>query len=230
MNNSDFELISAYLDNELDADTRSQVEKRLADDDAFAAIFVELDKQDNALKSHFSEIDNKPVPDDILRLLKIDSGLTTRSAQAANDPKWYKKTWFSIAASTLFVAILLPFLVQNDDTQIDSNISALLNSKVSGEIVSIDQSVDLYLSMSFTNHQGNWCREYYLISKTVVQTIACKSRGVWATEVQGDASLPTGAVFMPAGTTSAPEIETWLDHNMQSDPMSPSQELGWVDP
>lgn len=75
------ELISAYLDNELNDIERAQFEKRLAEDEVLAREFETFQQNDIAIKQEYSAIDDKPVPDSIMALL----GQSHTEGQSSNN-------------------------------------------------------------------------------------------------------------------------------------------------
>ena len=70
MKKSDSEIISAFLDNELSESEVAMFKKRLQEDALFANEFTKYSENDLALKQHVSLMDNVPVPESIMNLLK----------------------------------------------------------------------------------------------------------------------------------------------------------------
>lgn len=249
------ELISAYLDNELNDIERAQFEKRLSEDDALAQEFAAFQQNDLALKQHYSAIDDKPVPDSIMALLgqasntegqdsnRQASNTETQSKADETDnnvvafkPRTEKpapsnsgvqsgnKKWFSIAASVAVVALCIPIFLSTNQPNYPS-LATVLNTQASGEHIQLADDEQIHLTMSFTNNNGDFCREYLLSkSSSHAHTVACRESGAWKTQVSGTLKNHHAEHYQPASGEMSAEVEIWLDTHMASDPLSQKQE------
>lgn len=237
MNEQDYELISAYIDNELSDSEREQVNARLLQDKEFESIFLEFKNNDLQLLEHYSKIDEKPVPNEILNLLKDSSQISQKSESdkpeelvANNVTQNFSKqrAWYqaglSLAASALFVALVSYYYDYSDGALFDSQLATILDSNISGKSIEINTSERVYLSMSFLNKDGYWCREFFIIATTTTQNISCRFEQEWQNEISIPAEFNEGNSYMPASSNDNYKIETWLDNNMGSDPLSNKQE------
>jgi len=217
MKKSDQEIISAFLDGELTDLERASFEKRLLQDNALAAKFADFSENDNHLKQQFSAIDDTPVPDSIMNLLKESSQQTPPSnANVVELKSWRRTSWLSVAASLLIVAFALPLLL----TMVNENkqtLADVLNSEISGQTVNLDTTTDVELVMSFNDSSGHFCREY-MVSRTSSreQSVACKIDGEWQTQISDSINLEGSNTYQPASGGHSTKVESWLDSNMAS--------------
>jgi hypothetical protein len=228
---ADLDLISAYLDNELDDNKRAEVEQRITHDQKFAECLVARKNQDDKLLFAYSEIDNKPVPDALLALLNIEDHKLEEKKQAApiqtsaNDSFFSRHPWMSLAASFAVVALSTPlyFSAQKTNTL---NLAQALNDISSGNTVTLNDESSLYLSMSFENNQAQFCREYFKTQETQsTQVIACRGEQGWQQIITAEVVMISNHNYQPASGNSSVAVEHWLDVNMSSDPLTVKQEL-----
>ncbi len=224
MYKNDEELISAYLDNELDEKERKQVEDRLGKDEAFATAFASFEMQDSSLIKAYSKIDNKPLSpelDALVQSLKAPQETPTSKKSSG----W--KTLLPIAASIAMVAVLAPFFIYQEQTPVITQLDAL-NTIPSGQTITIKNEQRLFLSMSFKDSAQRWCREYFVDrGNQSSHEIACKSGNQWQTEISVDAEFPDANQFMPASSNTA-LIDSWIDSNIEGDVLSIEQENALV--
>lgn len=225
MNESDDQLISAYLDGELSDIDRKIVEDRLIADDEFASRFSQFSGNDEAISQLYSEIDKTPVPESILAMLapaeEVAPEVENKVVQIAS---WRKASWLPIAASFVLVALVIPIYFSVTQDASLTLVSALEN-ELSGQKLVLDSGKEMQLSMSFDDNQGNLCREYFLSEEANAQhVIACKIDGLWEPQITDSIALTSGQVFQPASGTLSGAVEGWLDLNMASDPLTVQQE------
>lgn len=241
MTMSDNELISTYLDGEMNDIERMKFEKRLQQDDALANRFAEFQQNDLALKEQFSEIDEKPIPDTILSMLEPqqahtevtpisdasmpkDNANQTQNGNVVQLSNWRAKKWLPMAASFLVIALAVPLYMQTNDGS-DSELAFVLNQAVSGTTSNLSENRHIHLSMSFSDTKGRFCREYILSDQQLTtHNVACQVRGNWQTQISEKIILPSHQQYQPASGELSPKVEAWLDQNMASDPLSMQQE------
>lgn len=225
MKMSDEELISAYLDNELNDIDRADFEKRLQEEDAFAERFATFNENDIALKQHYTAIDDTPVPDSIMSLLEGSEHQEAPLRDNVTEIKhWQRAKWLPIAASFLLVALSIPLYLSMTNDNYPS-IASVLGEQASGQSFNLNEEQQIRLTMSFTNGQGNLCREYLLSQQnSAIQSVSCNIDGDWQTQISGEIELADIQSYQPATGKLAENVESWLDANMASDPLSIAEE------
>jgi hypothetical protein len=225
MKKSDIEIISAFLDNELSEAERSHFEERLITDEAFAQAFAAHSENEQALQQAFSAINETPIPDSILNLLReSEKEMPASKGKVVELNNWRGSKWLPIAASFLIVALALPaWLTMNE--QDGPKVASVLDSELSGQTIEIDASTSLALVMSFSDKQGHFCREYLFLQSSITeQRVACKIDDVWHTKVSDMIDAVGGNNYQVASGEGANKIEMWLDLNMLGIPLSTSAE------
>ncbi len=196
----DEELLSQYLDSELNTQESQQLEQRLANDSALQLMLDEMRNMDQTLKNSYQTSRARTVPARILDMLSKPLSQSSSPSKAEGDvipfpTRQRKARWsFAIAASVMAASGLL--LVQGTGQQLADQSSgagadtllsqALENIQSRGngwEILSDGRKVRPVLT--YARLGGGWCREYLL--STEVETsrgIACRqSEGNWVNEV-----------------------------------------------
>ena len=223
MQQTDYELISAYLDDELDPQGRAKVEEKLMNDNEFAQVFATFDQQNAHIKQTFAAIDDKPVPDALQALLTPEEPSAEVQSNVVRPQVSAWKRWMPLAASVAIAAVISPIIFQQQGDG-KMTLAQALETVQSGEILPLDGDEKLYFSMSFENNQGDWCREYFLASGTAEKHIvACQEASSWRTMIEVDAPFPDPNVYSPASGGSE-AVDAWLDDNMASDSLSKEQE------
>jgi len=228
MKQSDTELISAFLDGELSDNERKQFEQRLSEDQDFATNFANFSENDQALLAAYSKIDDTPIPSAILDILAEPAQSNDvpqnneRQDNVVELSSWRQSKWLAVAASFLVIALALPLLM----TKNEQSLADVLDSEVSGQTVVINSSTSVELVMSFSDSQGQFCREYVTTeaAKKMQHQIACKLNGRWQTQVSEAYTPSNSANYRAASELSSAKIEAWLDANMSGIPMSQENE------
>lgn len=225
MKKSDSEIISAFLDNELSEPEVAIFKKRLQEDALFANEFAKYSENDLALKQHVSLIDNVPVPDSIMNLLRdAEQNTPASNSNIVQSASWRDPKWLSLAASFLIVTLLAP-VVWYSSNQDSPSLANILSSEVSGQTIALDSNTQVALVMSFQDRQGNFCREYRLSKSTGnEQAVACNVNGKWETRVSDIIQVASNQTYQPASSASSEKIERWLDENMDDIPFSTQME------
>ncbi len=220
MKKSDIEMLSAYLDNELEDAERQNFEERLAKDKDLADAFAKYSSNDQSYKHAFTAIDETPIPNSILSLLaESEKEISADSQKNIVELKnWHASKWMPIAASLLIFAVSLPLFFKM--SELDSpTLATVLNSQSSGQTIELDGSITLNLVMSFNDQQGHFCREYIFTQpNNSEQRVACKIDGMWQTQVIGKLEMVNGNHYQAAGSAGSEQIESWLDANMSGIP------------
>jgi len=225
MKKSDSEIISAFLDNELSEPEVAIFKKRLQEDALFANEFAKYSENDLALKQHVSLIDNVPVPDSIMNLLRdAEQNTPASNSNIVQLASWRDPKWLSLAASFLIVTLLAP-VVWYSSNEDSPSLANILSSEVSGQSIALDSNTQVVLVMSFQDRQGNFCREYRLSKSTGnEQAVACNVNGKWETQVSDSIQVASSQTYQTASSASSEKIERWLDENMDDIPFSTHME------
>ncbi len=210
---NDFELISAYIDNQLSKEQTTEVEARLQSDAEFAALLADFQQADLKYMQSLDIGLQGEVPESILQKL--------------NAPK--KKPLalhYGLAASLLAVALLFTttFSFQSEDAT-KHWVHQALDSQPSNQWIQFEEGTGLWIALSFQHQDGRLCRDYiFQQGDNAQRLIACKGQQ-WGIEIQTETSpLSTTQGYRPANGEEQPEVEIFLDKHIQGAPFDAVQE------
>lgn len=226
---------------------------------------MELLQSDPSEQSHHSHQDQHTTNTkaNVIKLASTTSANTADKAtdQGTNNATANRTTWLR-AASVIFIALFSVYLF-NDDSSVHTDeitstnegsnkntatdwLNRALDSQLSGELyLAANQQTALLVNLSFSNYQGQFCREYLYQSRqdnsqsATQHRIACRIDGQWQTQAEATAQAAllndlnefNGAnestqTFRPAAGESASNaiIEQYLDQHMASDAFSHDDE------
>ena len=210
MNQIDDAILSAWLDNELDAQQQADVDAALAGSAELRARLEKLRQANVAARDWFTQTDDEPLPSGLEQLI-----LTAPLSQAQSNvvplrrrlplPAW------GLAASLLLGSVLwwqMPS-PQNDV------IAGFADSARTGDILEGD-GWRAEIVMSFTDADGQKCRELRRHTAQGSSTlIACGAPGHWTWQTSADTDsyqTASGPADAQRQIMSAADEQRWLEH------------------
>lgn len=233
------EILMAYADGEVDADTRLQIEAAMALDPALAERIAKHRRLRTNLGAAFDGVLDEPIP---ARLL--DAASTSQAANSASiadlnavraakqrgaKPKrWSWPEWTSIAASLLIGILagrsaLQPsqsslFATDAEGVVATGKLSAALSDQLSG--ASDDAAV--WIGLSFRATGGEYCRTFATNSAAGV---ACREGDAWKVRALSEAAgNAPGGEYRMAGSELPPAILTAVEGIMAGEALDKEQE------
>jgi hypothetical protein len=222
------EILMAYADGELDAETRRAIEAEMAVDPQLAQ---EVERQ-RALRIEvgdaFAGVLAEPVPDRLLRATK-------KTGAKAEQPRrqWSWPEWTSIAASLLIGVLGGRALLQQPDrgtglivAGVDGRVIAggALAQALSEQLSSQDGSgVDI--GLSFRAKSGEYCRTFGARASNPVVGFACRDAEVWRIDMLSSAPrAESGGDYRMASTQLPPPIVQAIAERMQGEALDADEE------
>ncbi|WP_215398870.1 anti-sigma factor family protein [Rheinheimera oceanensis] len=186
------EMLSAFLDAQLSAAEMDTVRQQLLDDEQLTERLADLAMVDGLIQQHYAQIDQRPMPEAILKLLgytnELNQAETPRSAAVIPFPLWRRaqqqlqRHAAAVACIALFAgygASQLNGPAQPALAGLSKDVVQLLNSATSGQDYQLAKQ-QLTPRLSFINQQGDFCRQYSLQSLAELsENIACRRNGQW---------------------------------------------------
>jgi hypothetical protein len=239
MNDRDFELLSAYIDGELEPASAVILESRLTQEPDLQAHLAALQALQGQLKAAAVALEGAPVPAHITELLQthpsdiraVPHRLTRFSGQL--------RQRFAVAASLAVAAGILLAVPQWQGGHDGATDAALLTaaletlpSRATGWDV-LDDGRRLRAVLSFPGQEGSWCREYILADNDgAVRGVACRdgSNG-WATLIAVPQTLLPGGdeeAYRPASAGDSGDIAKFIDRHAAGDVVGAKREAGLI--
>ncbi len=224
------EILSRYLDGEMPAGERADLESRLAAEPALAARLRSLQAVDELIQAAAQGPGSGEAPAATRALLE------RRSAQVIPlrpTPVVRRAAGLAIAASVVAAAglLLAPQWRQADDADLRAQqvAEALETSPSSAEQwVALGDGARLRPVLSFATAGGEWCREYQLASNSQQwRGVACRAGdAVWHTEVLvAEAQLTAGSdSYQPAGADDVDAVSGYIASHAADIPLNADQE------
>ncbi len=225
------ETLSAFLDNELTQPQMEAVREALIADPTLSDRLAEFATVDDELQKHYSSIDARPMPQEILHLLDDQP-----SEDKANDrnnviefPWWRQvKAHSRKAIAAAVVAGVALFQWTNVSTDGEPGwpaVAAVLDSQASGEAYSLEANATLTPRLTFQNQSGQWCRQFRVDWETSSsEQIACRDNsGSW-TQVASQAAEPVADSERYQAASGGSIMDDELDRMMAGPPVSPETE------
>lgn len=244
MNKDDLELLSAYLDEELDpAETRA-LQQRLAQEPALQAQLDELKANDAALMDTFDAINQDPLPEGLANLLKEapveepgDSG--NKRVVALKPRRQTKLNWPAALAASITLALGFMIGQQYESNQRSTPsplltqglqpakpLTQVLDHTHSGVEVMVD-NISVLPELSFVRRDNTFCRQYRLrVGERGVRSIACLEQGQWSNvlSVQANTAKEDNPDYQAAAVGGDVLIHDYIRQYMQGIPLTTEQE------
>lgn len=212
----DVTLLSAYLDQELDADERALVEQRLSAEPELAEQLRILQRNDAALRQVFDSINNTSIPDALQRLLDNENTKTHIYVVP-------KKPWRALLGAAACLTLALTFALGYRHLAVDSKDRALqyaLSNFASGE-----GNDSIRAEFTFITRDNTLCRQYLLSSSLEnMRAISCFDADKWqrvaSIEVEPEAQ---DDLYAPAGKSNT-VLDQYITSRIQGTPLTRAEE------
>lgn len=184
------EQLSAFLDSELPAHEMELIRAQLCDDENLANRLAELAMVDEQVASHYATIDQRPMPDAVMRMLS-DTPSASATVIAFPLRKKIHRALQQHAAMAASVALVIGFgaaqlLPGNaaDNTSQWSAVAQVLNTHISGTETILDDHSKIKPRLSFMNQEGNYCRQFQITEHNRhTDSIACHVDNHWQLKI-----------------------------------------------
>jgi hypothetical protein len=235
------ETLNAFIDGELSALEMSIVRDAISKDEAVAERADELAALNSQLQASLNSIDAMPLSSglDALRN-QLVAGAHAEYATEQGDNvvafPWWRKAQAAITMPTAIaasVAAIFGFFMNFDNNTHPgalpdwTAINDALSHQRSGEVITTSSGASFEARLTFLNHQGQYCRQFYVkpMNASALQSIACRVGDDWHLR----AAMPTGdqASYQTASSNRA--LDDVLDTMIKGDLVSPEQETSVIE-
>lgn len=206
MNRIDDAILSAWLDNELDAQQTADVDAALASSAELRARLEKLRQANTAARDWFTQTDDEPLPSGLEQLI-LTTPLPTGQSNVVPLRRRFPLPAWGLAASILLGSLLWW------QAPVSDPIATFADSAASGSVLEGD-GWRAEIVMSFTDNDGQRCRELRHHTPQGSSTlIACGAPGAWTWQTITDSdSYQTASApeHTDRHALSAAEEQRWL--------------------
>jgi hypothetical protein len=247
------EVLMAYADGEVDAETRAMVDAALRDDPEIRRRIAEHRALRTTLQGAFSAVLDEPVPQRLLDAVRgndagsagnvVDLGAARRSVgNVTARPR--NRLPLAMAAS-LLIGLALGYLGWHRSgglTKPGPNgevLAAVGLADVLSNQLSADRSAGrvAIAGLSFRAKTGNYCRTFSLVGSNASSGLACREGNDWAIKVlaQPAQTVPGSSNFRQAASPDVPAVRMAVEESLDGEPLDQAGEIaarqrGWTDP
>lgn len=213
------EMLMAYVDGELEGETRAAIERAIAADADVAARIARHLALRQRLRAAYAPALEEPVPE---RLLDAARAPTERPranvvpllhARSSDRPRWSTREWTAIAASLIVGALVsalalrsfeaAPVQSSHGDLIARGTLAAALNTELASRP---SAGAPVTIGITFLSKAGGYCRTFTLSGRSALAGLACRNRDAWQIEALArsePAVSGSGGAYRPA-TSSIP--------------------------
>ena len=221
------EILMAYADGELDAQTRRAIEAEMTVDPQVAQEVERHRAMRAEVGGAFAGLLDEPVPDRLLRAAKKSPA--NSSAQPRR--RWSWPEWTSIAAS-LVIGILagraiLPgsesrLVVAGNDGRVIA--SGALAQALSEQLSSQD-GTEIDIGLTFRSRSGEYCRTFGARATNPVVGFACRDAETWRVDMLSTAPrAAAGGTYRMASTQLPAPVVQAIAERMQGEALDADEE------
>lgn len=229
MTEQDYELLSRFIDGELDRAQAQALRARLMAEPELRKALDRMRAVNHRVRTAFDVPGANRVPP------AIELQVRNRAASARTLHHW----GVAVAASLVAVAglLLAPQWRQKDQHPGDAPASDRPLAQVLETVPSRGSGWDALEDgrrvrpvLSFFNKASNWCREYLLVEDdNAFRGVACRSNGRWQTEVRVATQLSGSQDdYRPAGATDADRVASYVNTYAADIPLSLDREVDLI--
>lgn len=229
------EMLSGFLDAELDDEKMNAVREAMAEDDTLVERLAVLANVDHVVRSAAEKATDKPLPGAITDMLDsrhgnrtpdnvVFIGLWKKAKQSISVP-------VSLAAGVAVMVGLSVFNLQSGPSEASWNeVASVMDKQLTGETVTTDEGVFITPQLSFQNHDGAYCRQVEVQHEAELnQLIGCKnSNGDWS-QVAKITLQQTNLNYDYQTASGNNALDDILDDMIATPPLNRSQEQQAID-
>lgn len=211
MNNVHDHELSAYLDNELPAARRTELETALANDPALQRRLQQLQAGNEAARRYFSALDEQPLPQGLEALIQ-----NARPQPAELHPFLARRQqpWLWATAASVLLATGLWWLQPATPDTLSAPLARILDTQPSGSVTELNPQLRIEVLASYRQADGRVCRDLLRHTpQASTQLTACADAGEWQLHSQTDDGVyqTASGQDIPVARLTASEEQHWLE-------------------
>ena len=236
------ETVMAYVDDELDAESRARVEAAMATDpEVRAQLQAQIDLRAR-LRASYDPVLSEPVPERLrqasgrppiapsARIADLAGVRATKQERLRARRRWALPQFAAVAAS-LIIGVLIGQRTVNSARQnvLESRegqlvASALLDEALSGQLASNQpDKAPVHIGLTYRNVSGAFCRTFTLIQDSAAG-IACRSGDAWRVEMLTRTTPADAAAYRAAASDLPEAVRRAVETSISGEPLDAEAE------
>lgn len=244
------ETLMAYVDGELEAAARAEVEAAMAADPSVRAQVEAQLALRKRLRGSFDSVLSEPVPERLRQAVRGDAvspsvGVADLSAARAAKQsrqtaarRWSLPQFGAIAASLIIGVLLGQGLFRSSPQNVVASDGSMvaggaLDDALTRQLASNQSDgASVQIGLSYKNDAGAFCRTFALREDTVTAGAACRSGDAWRIEVLEQLSAADSATYRTAGAELPASVRQAVERSIAGEPLnaeaeSAARDAGW---
>lgn len=235
------ETLNAFIDGELSTIEMNIIRDAIVKDESVAERMDTLASLNSQVHASESVIDALPLSEGLEEVRKkLEAAARVKHSSGHSDNvisfPWWRKVQAAVTMPTAIaasVAAIFGFFMNVDGgmgaaalpdwTAINDGLS----QQRSGEMLTTKSGASFEARLTFLNHEGEYCRQFYVkpMNAPALQSIACRVGDDWNLR----AAIPAGEQGSYQTASSSRALDDILDTMIQGDLVSPEQEKTVID-
>ena len=212
MNNGHDHELSAYLDNEVPAARRTELETALATDPSLQRRLQQLQAGNEAALRYFSALDEQPLPQGLEALIQTAQ---PQPAELHPFPSRRQQPWLWATAASVLLATGLWWLQPVTPDTLSAPLAQILNTQPSGSVTELNPQLRIEVLASYRQADGRVCRDllqHTPQASTPLSACAQAGQGQLHSQPAGEVYQTASGPEIPAARMTAAEEQLWLAH------------------
>lgn len=218
----------AYLDNEVDADTRARIEAAIAADPVLADRLASDRRLQARVRDAFADALDESVPVHLQAMLADVTLSTGHAAPSTETPnvlalpvrtprRQAAPAWLGYALAAAIAVIAIGSIWQKMQSPVrlsDGDLVAggVLADELDRGLASAPNAASaVTIGLTFRTHDGRICRSFIYREDAALSGLACRRDGVWHLSALGGAPAVKGEKWSQASAAMAPELQAAID-------------------
>ena len=245
------ETVMAYVDGELDAAARAEVEAAMtADAEVRRQVQTQLDLR-SRLRATFDPVLAEPVPERLTQAARqsaadesdkiVDlSGVRAAKQEHLQAPRRWSMPQFGALAASLAIGLLIGRLALDSSPQGDFSssegrlfASGGLDEALTRQLASSQpESAPVRIGLTYRNDSGAFCRTFVLAQGAAIAGIACRSDDAWRVDTLTQIETPDSGAYRMAGGELPELVRRAVEATISGEPLDmeaerAAQGTGW---
>ena len=179
MKQDDYDLLSQFIDGELDTVQVTEVKRRLLAEPELNGLYQQLKQLNNSVKTVMPDFLNEPLSDELKQLLEP----STSAQISESDTMW--RRFLPMAASIALMFVMGYVFISQPFQGNGMTIKGSMLSKVADDENWLSENgTEVVVVQSYQNDAQSLCREYYAREDNKVEHgVSCYEQGQWQKQV-----------------------------------------------